>query len=146
MTLAQRRLDGGAGAAAVETTRIAEVAAAEAGEALTLWPMAAAQPVDVYAHLDHVPHLHGGDTVCYLPSEAGAVVVGRLRRSAESPAARLTEEEGHLEIGARQSITLRTGSSRIELTSDGHLRIDGRDIEHVAERRYSVMGAVIELN
>lgn len=134
-------------APAAGTAHMASVSAAVDGGATAVIVFGENAERLVEGHLDSVPALHSGERVCvFLTANGGAIVAGRMREAAEAPMAMLREESGHLHVSAQQSITLSTGACRIELSADGRLRVDGREIQQVAERRLGLVAATVELN
>jgi hypothetical protein len=126
--------------------RLAEVTFAEAGLAQTVIDLETGATETIIGHMSGVPALAMGDTVGITRYPQGPVVTGRLRATGEHPAAAVSEADGHLALSADQSITLRVGESVIELHADGTVRIDGIQMEQVAETRLGLRSASLELN
>ena len=125
---------------------LARVSAAASGMASEVVDIVDGSTHPVAGHLESVASLHRGDTVCVLDTPSGAVVVGRLRGCGEPPAAVLRDAGGCVEVSAEQSIAIRTGRSRIELSADGVVRVDGTEVHQIAERRLALTAATVEVN
>lgn len=131
---------------AIGTVGIAEVEAAEGGEALRVILCGQTEALSVGGHFSDVPPLQGGDKVALLASAEGPLVIGRLRGPGESPPPLLQDREGRLLIAAGEGICLQAGESRIELDADGRIRLDGREIASIATGCQRLQGSTIELN
>jgi hypothetical protein len=99
----------------------------------------------VAGHLSTVPRLQVGDRVLATHSDAGLVVLGRLRRSGELPAAHGLDAGDSVELCGGRELTLRCGDSVVHLC-EGGLEIGGRQIYAFGRERVDLKGAVIELN
>ncbi|HEB58422.1 MAG TPA: hypothetical protein ENJ01_04305 [Gammaproteobacteria bacterium] len=125
--------------------RIAEVAEAENGEALTL--LLGGEEFPVIAHADGVPPLQVGDRVVFLATDDGVIVTHRLRAPGEHPTRGFSvRPDGSLIIDAGEGITLATDHATIQLRADGRIMVDGREIYSVARGLQRLQGATIALN
>ncbi len=117
------------------------------GEAVSVMLADGVEALTVTGHLASVPELRQGDSVLFSATSAGScIVVGRLRAPGEAPAAQITEQDGAVELKPRRSLRLQVGDSWLELSADGAVRIDGKEISAFAQGRFSLHGASIELN
>lgn len=124
---------------------VAGVAAEEKGQALTLL-LADGQIRDVFAHLSEVPVLKSGDRVLVQEVAEGLVVTGRLRGKGEGPRPLPRDDNGRFLLEAAAGIRLQTGEACIELTPDGRIHVDGKEIYSIASGRMRLQGATVELN
>ncbi|BCR03028.1 hypothetical protein DESUT3_00970 [Desulfuromonas versatilis] len=132
---------------APEQNCIATVVEVKGGEAVSVTGLPGSiEPVAVSGHFSEVPPLKAGDRVAVMLTGAGPIVMARLRARGEQPGPRIEDEEGQLVLDAEKGIRLQCGESRIELTPDGRIWVDGREIYSVAAGRMRLQGAVIELN
>lgn len=129
-----------------EAARLARVEEASDGVALRVTDLATATNLPVAGHLHGVARLSVGDTVCLINSPQGGVILDRLRRPGDGPAADIQEADGHLAISAGQSVTLNAGASRIELRTDGTIRVNGTTVHQIAQQRLTLVSASLELN
>ncbi len=133
--------------APTERTCIATVAEVEAGEALKVAGLPGQPgPVAVSGHFSEVPPLREGDRVAVMLTGGGPIVMSRLRVRGEQPAPLVQCEDGRLLVNAENGICLQCGESRIELTADGRIWVDGQEIYSLAAGRMRLQGSVIELN
>ncbi|VAW81744.1 hypothetical protein MNBD_GAMMA12-2569 [hydrothermal vent metagenome] len=100
----------------------------------------------VIGHLSTVPPLVEDDMVLVMLTAKGYVVTGRMRADDEYASYGVVEEDGKLLLSAEKYIKLETGSSTIELTSKGKIKVDGKDIYSISEGTHRIQGATIELN
>ncbi|MDO3379331.1 glutathione S-transferase N-terminal domain-containing protein [Geoalkalibacter halelectricus] len=124
---------------------VARVAAEEKGQALTL-VIADGSIRDVFAHLSEVPVLKSGDRVLVQEVAEGLVVTGRLRGREEGPRPLSRDDNGRLLLEAAAGIRLQTGEACIELTSDGRIHVDSKEIYSIATGRMRLQGATVEIN
>ncbi len=130
-----------------EQSCIATVVEVEGGEAVTVVGLPGnLEPVAVSGHFSEVPPLKAGDRVAVMLTGGGPIVMSRLRARGEHPRPRIGDEEGRLVLDAEKGIRLQCGESRIELTPDGRIWVDGKEIYSVAAGKLRLQGAVIELN
>ncbi len=125
-------------------TAIATVVDTENGEALTV--AITGEQLTVVGHFGEVPILKSGDRVAVMQAEDGVIVMSRLRSPGESPLPLALDQDGRLEIEAAGGICLKSGESRIEITADGRIWVDGREIYSISEGRLRLQGSTIELN
>ncbi|WP_429884437.1 hypothetical protein [Geoalkalibacter halelectricus] len=124
---------------------VARVAAEEKGQALSLI-LGDGQIRDVLAHLSEVPVLKSGDRVLVQEVAEGLVVTGRLRGREEGPRPLSRDDNGRLLLDAAAGIRLQTGEACIELTPDGRIHVDGKEIYSIAAGRMRLQGARVEIN
>lgn len=128
-------------------TTVGTVSECRNGEAVSVMVADSSEALPVTGHLASVPVLRQGDSVLLATTPAGGcIVVGRLRAAGEAPAAQIAEQDGAVELKPRRSLRLQVGKSWIELSADGAIRIDGKEISAFAQGRFSLQGATIELN
>ena len=125
-------------------TFLATVAEVDNGAARLV--SAGGEPEPVLGHISSVPALQVNDRVLAKRVSEGVVIVGRMRRAGEAPQASVVEEGGQVRIEAGRSLTLRSGLSCVELTADGRISVDGREVYSFADGRMVLQGATIELN
>ncbi len=125
-------------------TAIATVVATEKGEALNV--ESAGEQWTVVGHFSEVPILKTGDRVAVMQVAEGVIVMSRLRSPGETPCPLVLDQNGRLEIEAAGGICLKSGESRIEITADGRIWVDGREIYSISEGRMRLQGSTIELN
>lgn len=124
---------------------IAAVAAVEQGQALSLI-LADGRIRDVLAHLSEVPVLKSGDRVLVQEVAEGLIVTGRLRAPEEGPRPLVRDASGRLVLESSASVCLQAGAACIELTPDGRIRVDGKEIYSIASGRLRLQGATVEIN
>ncbi len=127
-----------------DQTVIATVVDTENGEALHV--QIAGEQRSVVGHFGEVPILKTGDRVAVMQIAEGAIVMSRLRRPGEAPCPLVLDQDGRLEIEAAGGICLKSGESRIEITADGRIWVDGKEIYSICEGRMRLQGSTIELN
>lgn len=93
-----------------------------------------------------VPKLKVGQQVLVLETEQGIGILGCWQSAGEQTKAHIDLENGNLQLGATESITLKTGASSIEVHANGKIRVDGKDIYSIAEGPLRLQGSIIELN
>lgn len=124
---------------------VAKVVEAEQGQALSVM-LADGQVLDVHGHLSEVSVLSAGDRVLVQRTAAGLVVTGRLRAEGESARPLVQERNGRLILDAAAGICLQAGDACIELTPDGRIQVDGREIYSIASGRVRLQGTTVEIN
>jgi hypothetical protein len=124
---------------------VAKVVEEKQGLAISL-VFAEGQVLDVYGHLSEVPALKAGDRVLVQRTVAGLVVTGRLRAEGEVARPLVQERNGRLILDAAAGICLQAGDACIELTPDGRIQVDGREIYHIASGRVRLQGSTVEIN
>ena len=127
-------------------TCIATVAEVINGEALSVLLPGEALPQRVSGHFSAVPMLKPGDRVAVMQTADGPVVMSRLRAPGEIPQPLVLNEEGRLTVDAPGGICLTSGDSRIEITADGRIWVDGKEIYSISSGRMRLQGSTIELN
>ncbi len=115
-------------------------------EAMFVTLPGSSQEYKIVAHLNNVPPLQEGDQVLVLNTQQGLVVTGCIRAESESPLDGLSYKNGKLNLRAGKSIKIQSGPAVIELTADGKIKIDGKNIYSISEGRHRLQGATIELN
>ncbi len=125
-------------------TLIAAVVATQDGQAQKV--ERSGEQLSVIGHFEAVAILKPGDQVAVMPAEGGVIVMARLRSPGEKPNPLVLDQDGRLEIEAAGGICLKSGESRIEITADGRIWVDGREIYHISEGRLRLQGSTIELN
>jgi len=93
-----------------------------------------------------IPKLKAGQQVLVLETEQGVGILGSWLSASEKPKAQIDLQDGHLQLDATKSITLKTGASSIEIHANGKIRVDGKDIYSIAEGPLRLQGSIIELN
>ncbi len=124
---------------------VAKVVEAEQGQALSVM-LADGQVLDVHGHLSEVSVLNAGDRVLIQRTAAGLVVTGRLRAPGEPAGSLVKERNGRLILDAAAGICLQAGDACIELTPDGRIQVDGREIYSIASGRVRLQGTTVEIN
>lgn len=104
------------------------------------------EPTPVVGHLASACAVVPGDHVLVHVSDGQAVIMDRLRRPGESPAACLRDDNGAIALPAGRSITLQVGRSRLELCADGEVWLDGCRIRQAASHDFSIRGASVKIN
>jgi len=102
--------------------------------------------IEITAHLNNVPPLKVGDQVLVTATAKDYIVTGRLRTEEESPLDGLTYSDGKLNLCAGKGIKIQSGDATIELTAQGKIKIDGKNIYSISEGRHRLQGSTIELN
>lgn len=100
----------------------------------------------VVGHGAEVPALREGDSVVALRMSEGVVVLQRLRALGEAPRPAISEADGMLVLEAGRGVVIRTGESVLELTADGKIKLDGKQIYTFGEQTVQIFGANIHLN
>lgn len=129
-----------------EIGRVGCVQQASDGAATAVTDEATGTELAVAGHFRSAGHLQPGDTVGYMNTPDGALIVDRLRREGEGPSADIQEENGHVVVSAGQSLTLMAGGSRLEISADGRIRIDGNEVQQNAHGRLALRAPSVELN
>lgn len=124
---------------------VAVVAAEEKGQALTLF-LADGRIREVFAHLSEVPVLKSGDRVLVQEVAEGLVITGRLRAPEEGPRPLMRDASGRIVLESAAGVCLQAGDASIELTSDGRIHVDGKEIYSIASGRMRFQGARVEIN
>lgn len=127
-------------------TAIATVHEVANGEALSVLIPGDAQSLTVAGHFGEVPVLKQGDRVALMQTADGPVIMSRLRARGEMPQPLVLNEEGRLTVEAPGGICLKSGESRIEITADGRIWVDGKEIYSISSGRMRLQGSTIELN
>lgn len=104
------------------------------------------QPLTVAGHFSAVPVLKQGDRVAVMQTADGPVVMSRLRSQGETPQPLVLNAEGRLTVEAPGGICLKSGDSRIEITANGRIWVDGKEIYSISSGRMRLQGSTIELN
>ncbi len=123
---------------------IATVTQARDGEATTV--KLTGQAIPVCGHFGEVPILKEGDRVAVMLTADGAVIMSRLRSQGEKPQPLILDENGRLLVEAAGGICLQSGESKIEITADGRIWVDGKEIYSISSGRMRLQGSTIELN
>ncbi|PWK42538.1 hypothetical protein [Pleionea mediterranea] len=111
-----------------------------------LWTEKSSSVLPVYGHLSHVPAVEKFDEVLVQDTEKGVVVVGVIVSNQQPPAARIEEENGVVTVRGAKAVRLETEQASIEVTSDGKVAVDGKQIYQQAEQAMTLKGYPIELN
>jgi len=92
--------------------------------------------------------VYEGDRVLFLRLDGGrrAVAMLRLCRQGEGARANIEERDGRVRIEAANGLVLSCGGSRLELTADGRVMADGREVHQYARGRLALNSAVLEVN
>lgn len=125
-------------------TGVATVLATENGAAIKVEN--AGEQLKVVGHFSEVPLLQSGDRVAVMQAEDGVIIMARLRNPGEMPSPLVLDQNGRLEIEANGGICLKSGESRIEITGDGRIWVDGEEIYTISTGRMRLQGSTIELN
>ncbi len=125
-------------------TAIATVTEAQNGEAVKI--ELADRTAPVCGHFGEVPVLKKGDRVAVMLTADGAVIMSRLRNQGEMPRPLVLDEDGRLLVEAAGGICLQSGESKIEITADGRIWVDGKEIYSISSGRMRLQGSTIELN
>lgn len=124
----------------------AVVTTAQDGDALAVCCDETGAICEVYAHLARASHLRPGNAVLMYRVKDKAIMIDRFRQEGERPAPGISEVDGKLCIEASKSIVLKAGKSRVELTADGRIRVDGQEIYQLADGLLRLRGATLEIN
>lgn len=127
-------------------TCIATVVEVVNGEALSVLLAGEALPQMVSGHFSEVPVLKHGDRVALMQTADGPAIMSRLRARGETPLPLVLNEAGRLTVEAPGGICLKSGESRIEITADGRIWVDGKEIYSISSGRMRLQGSTIELN
>lgn len=126
---------------------LAEVVEVDDGEATNIYLPELNREVNVFAHSSSVPLLVVGDNVLVEQVESQYIVTHRLRVRGERPQQGFScDASGQLEIESQQGICIRCNGAKIEIQSDGRVRVDGKEIYSIARGKQRLQGATIELN
>lgn len=124
----------------------AEILDVTNGRALRISDSDTGNTLVVSGHTSEVPALEVGDMVLATVTRSGVVVTGRLARPGEAPRAGAIVENGWVHLSGEKGVRLQCGESLIEMTHDGQIRLDGRDIMSIADGIVRVQGSTVELN
>ncbi len=126
---------------------IAEVLEVEHAEATNLFLPTLNKEVNVYAHSSSVPALVEGDMVLVECLDSLYIVTHRLRSKGEAPQQGFNlNEDGSLQVKNANGILIQSNASKIEIQKDGRIMVDGKEIYSIADGKYRLQGATIELN
>lgn len=88
-----------------------------------------------------------GDTVLVQNSKQGLIAVGQIAQETDSPAARVVDNQGKVEIKGCQSVSLITDKACIKVCGDdGKVRVIGQAIHVSSEQGICLTGWPIRLN
>lgn len=127
-------------------TKLATVVDVVNGEARSVLLPGEFDPCLVSGHFSQVPILKPGDRVAVMQTAAGPVIMSRLRAQGETPQPLVLNEAGKLTVEAPGGICLKSGESRIEITAEGRIWVDGKEIYSISSGRMRLQGSTIELN
>jgi hypothetical protein len=92
--------------------------------------------------------LNLGDQVIVMSPESpeqNGVVLGRIGRY-RVPQTQGSQPPDHVEIEARETLTLKCGESSVDLRKDGKLMIRGKDVLTRAKRSQRIKGGTVAIN
>lgn len=125
---------------------ICTVVRAEKGKALEIAVPSQKAPMTVAGHRAGVTMLGVGDQVMITHTTSGPVIIERLLKEDEAPAPLFRNEDGKLVLESGKGIRLVCGEACVEITENGKVRIDGREVSTFSSGRVRVQGVTIELN
>ena len=100
----------------------------------------------VTAQAQHITCAAINDTVLVQQTSQGWMVIAQLANSNDSPAAHITDHQGHVKVKGAKSVTLSTSKGAIEVHEDGKIILDGAEISASSERDLTIAGWPIRLN
>ena len=127
--------------------RIALVTASVSGEATEICMQADNKNYPVVAHASGVEALQDGDHVLTVMTPDGAVITHKIRiRVKPHEHDGVGDTERVHEITAAGGIRLSSGAATLELTADGCVLLNGKQIFAIADGLQRLQGSTIELN
>jgi hypothetical protein len=102
--------------------------------------------IPLRGHLSDVPWLEKGDEVVVTDTSDGAIISGRLRRVGELPQSTISVSDDAMLLIADRPLRIKVGESQLELTPNGQIRVDGREISQFAGESMRLLSPVIEVN
>ncbi len=102
--------------------------------------------ISLLGHLSDVPWLEEGDQVVVILTEDGGIISGRLRRVGELPQSAFSVANNAMTLIADRPLRIKVGESLLELTPNGQIRVNGREISQLAGESMRLLSPVIEVN
>ena len=93
-----------------------------------------------------VPSINLGDKVLISSVEQGVLIHGVVMPLDAPARASFGFVGDKLVIEAQGAVVLKSGTSTVELTEAGAIRIDGRDVRTVAKKTLTLLGGRVNLN
>lgn len=106
----------------------------------------------VLAYLSALPglaqHMQLGERVFIstVAGETGVVILGFVMTASSPALASLSLQNGKLVIEAQGAVILKSGTSTVELSEAGEIRIHGQNVRSVASDTLTLLGGNVNLN
>jgi len=101
---------------------------------------------DVLAQAKHITRATIGDSVLVQHTLQGWIVIAQLAGNDDSPAALMTDHDGHVKVNGAKSVTLSTEKGTIEVHNDGKIVLNATELNANSERDLTIAGWPIRLN
>ena len=93
-----------------------------------------------------IPNINLGDKVLISSVEQGVLIHGVVMPLDAPARASFGFVNDKLVIEAQGAVVLKSGTSTVELTEAGAIRIDGKDVRTVAKKTLTLLGGRVNLN
>ncbi|GAA0820375.1 hypothetical protein GCM10009111_25700 [Colwellia asteriadis] len=94
----------------------------------------------------HISCAAHNDMVLVLNTGQGLMVIALIAKPSDSPAAHISDNNGHVTIKGAKSVSLSTEKGSIEVYQDGRIVLDATEVNANSERDFSIAGWPIRLN
>ncbi|SFC95890.1 hypothetical protein [Pseudoalteromonas denitrificans] len=102
--------------------------------------------VAIYGQSNAISRCQPGDEVLLQHTSSGFIVSAVLIKQNQVPAADIRDNNGHIELTAQQSITLKTAKGTIEVDAQGSITLEGQEINAHSKQDFNLAGWPIRLN
>jgi len=100
-----------------------------------------------FTHAASVPNLVAGDKVIVQKISNYYVITDKLRNPGDKPTTGFDiNEDGSLSLDTDVSIILKTLNAKIEISANGKIKIDGKEVYSFSNGVNKIQGTSIELN
>lgn len=82
----------------------------------------------VIAQAKHITRASVGDSILVQHTLQGWIVIAQLSKPKDTPAAHITDNNGHVKVKGAKSVTLSTKIGTIEVLEDGKILLDETEI------------------
>lgn len=100
----------------------------------------------IIAQAKHITCATENDSVLVQHTLQGLIVIALLASKDDSPAAYLSDRNGHVNVRGAKSVTLSTARGTIEVHENGKIVLDATELSACSERDFTIAGWPIRLN